>query len=1406
MKRKLFAILICLQIILSAFVPIFTTVAANEGDASTSDTGTDATPTSSVTSIFPDSKLTWVSYRDYLLSQATNAWNTPEMYVGYEIQFLSCWDSTPIRSGFDADSVENYALLDFGEEQLLVDNVIVVDQVKLVIDGYHYDEDTKDLWYKVKAQEGYELPEILAECPYILYVNCDDLEGGGFDYNPPTFNIGPLKGIFRSSGTVNFKKQNVVATAMTEVSVSALPEIFDITPAFNYGGSYGDIVWGDYDVGTIASEYTDYRYVSVDDIIIIPADATIAYDTLIKTEDTYDYYACIGEIPKGVLALFSDKHRAQLDLYIEHLISLEQVVKETTVNVGGIDVPISVTGKLPEDVTLYASTVTTDTVISEGFKLKDPADLIAALDIKLLYDADGSEWQPKEGRRIFVSIGVSALGYADDTPLRLQHKHGTGINDYDLILVEDGYLTVATAGFSIFTVSTTTATGTNGTRINDGGTATLEVGQEVIYYFNRMQGNNSNNAHRTQPTISTWAVTDNGGAIHYTVHANTQNVASSGVNARWIKINALKVTKEDITLTFLYRAGNQNYTETYKIKVVTPKAKANEYNGRKLYIIDDVNTSGNITAALVDTNGNQLSLEGAAFSWKREDDVNGEYFINPETFSDDYRSVNIALDHGGLVESRKYEDGSGFAPTTYTVTAILADGTSIPASYTVYYQSEIINAGFEFPGTTGSSNYFFFPNGWPELYWKTTAPGTGSNITKDIEYGFYEERNAETTWGPTQSADAEDGGKYFAEINAEEFGALYQDIVTVPGENIEWSFSHAPRQNPSANERLTNSMFIVIGPTEFAQKLTQAQIESLGAQAKTEAGDSNTAFLSGQIPEEVTFDQGSYGKATYYVWYHDAGAVTNGNNRPEYNQNNNYGWSALEGSYNVPGGQYRTRLFFVTEKRAESSHQNYGNLIDAALGGQYKKYLIEYYIGSVIHNADGSHDMVVTHQEGYDQEGLALVYASVPIESLNYFVKEQHVYLQEILVNGNNYPYNVSYAGDQGSFYIQKYPTSEAFQAEKDAPGSKYADYDMVMRIYLRSVVISVQTEIEFPAKLTTEQKLTIIQNQVAENGGYKSYVTVDSVNSGSYNYHAEDNVLITHRDPAGEYTGFFSVHEMPEINHTYRAEQTDITDLPGLYLASSEIVAKIFVRGELTKTIIGDADSVEFELSSANNYDNVFADVIIRNVYAEKTTTIYYKGVGNGKVAFIGSGGVFEDTPTEELAYYSGQAKGAEVYVGEGAKFAGWYTDEACTVPVTAKDGVYNETTHTFKPNANILNADSVTFYAKFQSGTIEIRRTNANPGQVFVYHVVSRDGNINLYVPLVCDENGEGVAYVLEVSLQQYSVTELDDWSWRHEGKTITKTGTDTEENIVFTFDSAVSNNKWLNGYGDPKENVYD
>ena len=108
-------------------------------------------------------------------------------------------------------------------------------------------------------------------------------------------------------------------------------------------------------------------------------------------------------------------------------------------------------------------------------------------------------------------------------------------------------------------------------------------------------------------------------------------------------------------------------------------------------------------------------------------------------------------------------------------------------------------------------------------------------------------------------------------------------------------------------------MFIVLGPTEAAQTLKASDLEKLGKDAKT-AASGVAGFLDGTASVEVT-----YNGAKYTVWYHDAG--------------NNSGWTELEGTYTTPANQYRTRLFFMSEKNANSSNPNTGNLIDQAKGG-----------------------------------------------------------------------------------------------------------------------------------------------------------------------------------------------------------------------------------------------------------------------------------------------------------------------------------------------------------------------------------------------------------------------------------------------------------------------------------------
>ena len=221
---------------------------------------------------------------------------------------------------------------------------------------------------------------------------------------------------------------------------------------------------------------------------------------------------------------------------------------------------------------------------------------------------------------------------------------------------------------------------------------------------------------------------------------------------------------------------------------------------------------------------------------------------------------------------------------------------------------------------------------------------------------------------------------------------------------------------------------------------------------------------------------------------------------------------------------------------------------------------------------------------------------------------------------------------------------------------------------------------------------------------------------------------------------------------------------------------------------------------------DVKIADVVVINTYREKETVIYYQGVGNGKIKLNKTGATFEDTPSETLAFYSGKAIGCETHAGAGATFVGWYKDEACTDPVTAADGVWDKETGIFKPNANIINAETVTFYAKFETGSITINRENANPEQTFVYHIESTDGKVDMYVSLQCDENGKGSVEILEVPLQKtYTVTEIEDWSWRHPGAVKEDTNSNDKLHLVFDFTSGIDKNKWLNGLSPEKENVF-
>lgn len=1394
MKKKILALFLSVHLLLSVMTPSFyaTADSAKLNDTNSVEEEEELSvsgPSVTVTSIFPECTLEWTSFSDYIFKQASTAWNYPETYVGYEVEFFPYWTSIECVSGFTGN--EKHVWLGIKPGETKSNTQIDPSEFKMVIDGYYFEEESQYLWYKVKAAEGYVLPEVLEQNPYVLHLDPYALQN-----RIPAFIIGPVKAIFNSTtGSVNVKEQSGATSNLDTVDLSLLSPIFDVMPVYQ-NSQYTN----HYDIGDLAAEYTEYRYVEEGSITILPAEVSVAYEKLLAAEDTYEYYEIMQQIPENVMAQFSEQHRTALDECIAALEALEQVRYETTVDFGGIMLPISVIGKLPEGVELQASVVPNATVFAEGFDVKeDFSDLVVALDIKLVYTADGTEWQPKEGRRVGVSIGLGALGYEEGAVVRLQHKHDDFIDDYKIAIVQDGALTIYTSGFSIYAVSSVEDDDTNNaTEITNGSTITLEVGKdqtnEYIFYFKFKAPSNGNNRpnfggnNNTTPSQGTWTVKDPTGALHYTVHSETTSIGNGGVYAPWIKVHPLKVmsvndVEKRVELSFSYYRNNDVTVETYPIDIIAPTGGD---GGRdyKLYIKDDVNEHGKITAALVDKNGNEITdgLAGAAFEWSRSD----KYLINTTAYEDNYKSVNIALDHSGLVEARKtYNqrgEATGFQPTTYTLKATLSDGEDYYAYYTVYYQSEIINADFEFPTTSTSNYYAYFPNAWPELHWKTTVPGSGSKLTMDIEYGFPEMTNE---FGVTQAAS----GSKIAEINAEAFGALYQDVISLPGEEIVWNFSHAPR-TASFTSNISNAMFIVLGPTAAAQKLTAAELEDLGAKAKAAAGAGNTNFLSGKEPVQVDYEKDEI-VATYTVWYHDAGTYTYGGQNDVYDAENNYGWTHLEGSYIAPSNQYRTRLFFMSEKKAGSNNNNAntGNLIDQARGGQYRKYVIEYY-SEVL---QGDNQLQKTPLKTV--KGEALLHSSVHLDDLmNYMKDADHpYYLHKILINGGNYPYNIRYEGD-ASLYVEKYEDATGFNR------AEFGDYDIVMQVYLRDVASTVQVQLNFPEKMTEAQKLSVIEALE----GYQTTVKVlrdgQALDIGV--------ATITKRDPKGNYTAYYYFDKDIYLTKgtTYNIVQTALpnTDKLGLELASTDYYTYYYEKGAVAETVSDEKDA-DILLNGSRG----FAEVVIVNTYIEKTTTIYYKGVGNGKVAFANvenDGNLdFVDTPTEELAFYSGQAIGAKVFPGEGATFVGWFTDEACTKPVTLKDGVVGAD-NSFKPNANIINDVAVTFYAKFETGSVVIERKNAKPGQTFVYCIENSSNNLKMYVTLQCDASGSGTVAILEAATAgTYTVTELNDWSWRHDGEKQSGQHQGDDKELKFIFDNRVTNNSWLNALFDFSTNTH-
>ena len=357
----------------------------------------------------------------------------------------------------------------------------------------------------------------------------------------------------------------------------------------------------------------------------------------------------------------------------------------------------------------------------------------------------------------------------------------------------------------------------------------------------------------------------------------------------------------------------------------------------KVSIKDDIANSGHYVLKIT-ADGNEyegaeagklLKENGFTVTWEKGGTVVNRLEVTNGVYSRE--------ENGGWVDV-VYTDGANL---TYTVT-IAKDTQSLNDSLTVNYNDELKNGGFEDELSNGTDQ--INADTAPNLVWKTTAITGGQH---KIEIGntkgmtsVYELQANGDKWDSVQLSNtakaygcaSANSGDQFAELNAEGAGALYQDVLTKPGQPMNWRFYHRARtrrgyedQSKSVIQSGADTMAMVIAPLELVKDVTtQAQLESLLAECINHNGEN-----------QITKNNKRY---TVYV-YEATAAIEDLSGTRKWDQVNCYAkystssWTESSDTYKIPDGQYLTRFFFAAISTASDDDQTnqtktMGNLLD----------------------------------------------------------------------------------------------------------------------------------------------------------------------------------------------------------------------------------------------------------------------------------------------------------------------------------------------------------------------------------------------------------------------------------------------------------------------------------------------
>lgn len=305
------------------------------------------------------------------------------------------------------------------------------------------------------------------------------------------------------------------------------------------------------------------------------------------------------------------------------------------------------------------------------------------------------------------------------------------------------------------------------------------------------------------------------------------------------------------------------------------------------------------------------SINGAT----EEQQIPTQYYSTTGTnlgkdISTDGKDLYIALNGGALKyngnETVNYKV-KAYAKNDLNEYGLPKEGTTALATSSVYNVTgyyEVQNGSFETPSVTklhsGTNNWQFSNENYKKLKGACQTTGTANaseysdSEGADIEIVTTASDNTSDnkkkldgySWhGDEIAAD----GNQFAELNCETAGALYQDVLTTPGEVLNYQVAHRARgtngDDTSAEEK--DTMYVVAMSSEMAQNITtQAQVLDVVNNKENYPGAMVATYTDGDRS-----------------------------------------WTTHQGTYTVASNQYSTRFFFVAGNTA-SNKLTVGNFID----------------------------------------------------------------------------------------------------------------------------------------------------------------------------------------------------------------------------------------------------------------------------------------------------------------------------------------------------------------------------------------------------------------------------------------------------------------------------------------------